>query len=489
MNKKASRVLSVSLATALTATLVIPAAADLIKKDLSVDAGLSVYVDGKKQELRDAGGAAVDVFAADGTTYLPVRAMSNALGAQVSYDAENYRVYVDTAPVDEKAADYLKAYFGVEPMTGTVSADVFNAALVKIFGEDAKTAVGAGLTVAQAVKAAVESCGLRELALTYSAEKSAASTAGAAKIEAGCLPYVAAALDTSLASGTWSFDSGLTGEVAAQLLMNAVNIAGKGRNYLGNVSDPDIYQKLQSAYSSFTLFDDGTLKDLGDTLLFDGAITGYNLKYDGYDAKFLPEYTMTYVNSDILHGIQLIALLNAAGLDAKVQLEPKSSMWLNTDYEDKTDPEAQDGGVAVVGSANDKKDFYGLVVSALEYDMQLEFDTIADKEAFDAIVEQYAKKYKVNQNEDGTFTPSLIRNSEWHPVYTSDVPVSTGDFQHIRDNVIHSGSYTLHSNSLADQTASITAAVKKAAPELETQVNDLYCCAAFYRYLTASRED
>lgn len=82
MNKKASRVLSVSLAAALTATLVIPAAADLIKKDLSVDTGLSVYVDGKKQELRDAGGAAVDVFAADGTTYLPVRAMSNALGAR-----------------------------------------------------------------------------------------------------------------------------------------------------------------------------------------------------------------------------------------------------------------------------------------------------------------------------------------------------------------------------------------------------------------------
>ena len=116
MNKKTSRILSVSLAAALTATLVVPALADnLVRKNLEVDSGLGLYVDGKAVTPTDAAGKTVDIFAADGTTYLPVRAMSNALGAQVGYDAENYRVYVDTAPVDEKAADYLKEYFGTSP--------------------------------------------------------------------------------------------------------------------------------------------------------------------------------------------------------------------------------------------------------------------------------------------------------------------------------------------------------------------------------------
>ena len=478
MNKKASRVLSVSLAAALTATLVIPAAADLIKKDLSVDTGLSVYVDGKKQELRDAGGAAVDVFAADGTTYLPVRAMSNALGAQVSYDAENYRVYVDTAPVDEKAADYLKAYFGVEPMTGTVSADVFNAALVKIFGEDAKTAVGAGLTVAQAVKAAVESCGLRELALTYSAEKSAASTAGAGKIEADCLPYVAAALDTSLASGTWDFTALLDGETATQLLMNAVNIAGKGRNYLGNVSDPDIYQKLQSAWATFGNFDDEKLSKLGADLVIAGASTGYNLKYDGYNANFLPEYTLQYGHSDITHAIQLIALLNSEGIDAKVAMEPKTSIYeYLTEWGTPSDPTPTYEVKAIEGGR--------YLCYATEYDMKLEFDTVADKEAFDGLIGKYAKKWDSNTDGDGNPTEPLLAGAWWQPLYTSTVPMKdTENYTLIKDNVVHNGPYTIHPFSTVDNTDAIAKVVKEEAPDLSVELVDLYVNKAFYNYLT-----
>ena len=73
----------------------------------------------------------------------------------------------------------------------------FNAALAKI-SEGVKVE-DANLTVGAAVKAAVEAAGLKELALVYSAEKSAAATAGCSKIQDAYLPYVACALDTSLA--------------------------------------------------------------------------------------------------------------------------------------------------------------------------------------------------------------------------------------------------------------------------------------------------
>ena len=91
MNKK--RILSASLALTLTAALALPAMADnLVRKTIEVDAGVGVVVDGQVVTPTNAGGETVDVFASNGTTYLPVRAMSGALGAQVSYDAESYCV-------------------------------------------------------------------------------------------------------------------------------------------------------------------------------------------------------------------------------------------------------------------------------------------------------------------------------------------------------------------------------------------------------------
>ena len=480
MNKKNSRILSISLATAMTAALVIPAAADLVKKYLAVDAGLSVYVDGKLATPTDVNGKGVDVFAADGTTYLPVRAMSNALGSQVSYDANGYKVYVDTAKTDDKAADYLKTYFGIEPMTGTVTAATFNAALAKI--AEGVTVDGQSLSVGMAVKTAVEAAGLKELALTYSTEKSAASTAGCSNIQDAYLPYVACALDTSLASGTWDFSANLDGDTATQLLMSAVNIAGKGRNYLGNASDTDIYQKLQSAWATFGNFDDTTLSQLGADLVIAGASTGYNLKYDGYNANFLPEYTLQYGHSDITHAVQLIGLLNSEGIDAKVALEPKTSI-----YEYMV--EWGDPAKLTMTPTYEVKSIEGgrYLCYATEYDMKLEFDTVADKDHFDSIIGTYAKKWDSNTDSDGKPTVALLAGAWWQPLYTSTVPMKdTENFTLIKDNVVRHGAYTIHPFSTVDGTAAIAKVIKEKAPSLSVEPTDLYVNKAFYNYLTGA---
>ena len=48
---------------------------------------IKVTLDGQQVELVDANGNAVEPFAINGTTYLPVRAVSNALGLGVGWDA------------------------------------------------------------------------------------------------------------------------------------------------------------------------------------------------------------------------------------------------------------------------------------------------------------------------------------------------------------------------------------------------------------------
>lgn len=477
MNKKISRLFSITLATALTATLVLPAAADLVKKELAVDSGLEVYVDGDKVALTDVNGAAVEVFASEGTTYLPVRAMSNALNAQVGYNGENYTVYVDTALTDDKAAEYLNEYFGIAPMTGPISLATYNAALAAIFGEGA---VAEGISVSDAVKAAVDACGLAELASVYTEEKIAAATAGAANVCPACAPQVAAALDASLVPGTLDFGAQLDGETATQLLMNAANIAGLGRNYLGNVSDPDIYAKLQSAWATFGNFDDAVLSQLGADLVIAEASTGYNLKFDGYNANFLSDYTIQYGHSDITHAVQLIALLNGEGLDAKVALEPKTSIYeYMVEWGDPTGVESTPTYALKPIEGTERWLCY-----ATEYDMKLEFDSVEDKNAFDAVILEYAKKNDLDYDGEAD-EKARLSGAWWQPLYSSTVPMADGEaYTLIKDNVVHNGPYTIHPFSTVDGTQAIADVVAEKAPDLSVELVDLYVNKAFYNYLT-----
>lgn len=56
--------------------------------------GVSIVVDGKKLNPTDANGSVVQPMIYNGTTYLPVRAVANALGKAVYWDGPNYTVYL-----------------------------------------------------------------------------------------------------------------------------------------------------------------------------------------------------------------------------------------------------------------------------------------------------------------------------------------------------------------------------------------------------------
>ena len=57
---------------------------------------IKIMLDGKELEPKDPNGNAVEPFIYEGTTYLPLRAVAEALGKDVVWDGENYVVGLNT---------------------------------------------------------------------------------------------------------------------------------------------------------------------------------------------------------------------------------------------------------------------------------------------------------------------------------------------------------------------------------------------------------
>lgn len=95
------------LAGMLTALLLVgmitPALAVGLSRRIEVSSGVSIYVDDVKLNPRDANGNPVEVFIYNGTTYLPVRAVSEALEVPVQWDGSTRSVYLGKHTGDKPA--------------------------------------------------------------------------------------------------------------------------------------------------------------------------------------------------------------------------------------------------------------------------------------------------------------------------------------------------------------------------------------------------
>ncbi|MDR1246227.1 MAG: copper amine oxidase N-terminal domain-containing protein [Clostridiales Family XIII bacterium] len=65
-------------------------------------ASIRIFIDGKQIDPRDANGASVEPFTVNGTTYLPVRAIAEALGMDVNWDNSAKSVYIGAPPEPPK---------------------------------------------------------------------------------------------------------------------------------------------------------------------------------------------------------------------------------------------------------------------------------------------------------------------------------------------------------------------------------------------------
>lgn len=82
----------------------VPPALAAAGMNITIYPGISVYMDDQKLEPKDANGNPVMVFTYNGTTYLPVRAISEALGKPVQWDGKTQSVYVGKHNSDKPAA-------------------------------------------------------------------------------------------------------------------------------------------------------------------------------------------------------------------------------------------------------------------------------------------------------------------------------------------------------------------------------------------------
>lgn len=100
------RLLLIAIVAVLMLALPSQVSAVLPGKNVTIYPGVNIYINDKKLEPKDANGNPVEVFAYNGTTYLPVRAVSEALGQPVQWDGGTSSVYIGKHN-EEKPAVWL----------------------------------------------------------------------------------------------------------------------------------------------------------------------------------------------------------------------------------------------------------------------------------------------------------------------------------------------------------------------------------------------
>ena len=82
-------------------------AASTYQKSIEVEYGITLSINGKTPTLADANGSPVQPFVYDGTTYVPIRAVSTNLGAAISYDSKNNAANITTSASTASTSDNI----------------------------------------------------------------------------------------------------------------------------------------------------------------------------------------------------------------------------------------------------------------------------------------------------------------------------------------------------------------------------------------------
>lgn len=110
--KKTLATLAIALALVGAFTLGAKASSTLQAISAYLDSGITVQYNGETQVMKDAAGARVYPISYNGTTYLPVRAVSDMLGVEVNWDQATKTVQLGgaAAPAKVNLLDTLKPY-------------------------------------------------------------------------------------------------------------------------------------------------------------------------------------------------------------------------------------------------------------------------------------------------------------------------------------------------------------------------------------------
>lgn len=370
---------------------------------------------------------------------------------------------------------YLNSYFQIGTVSNTVTAEEFCSILEKISGVELSYSTNYTGMV-QLLQPILQAAGMEELAFTFPEQKcSKILSQYNVKISLDTVSsqYAACALSTGLLQPNDLTSTSISKAQAVRVFNAVAEAIGQGRNFLGYSSDEDIYSKLNNTWNSFEIFSDEVLDEIGSQAVQNKITTGYNLKKQSYDARFIPELTLRYGHDDIKHACQIVGLLQSEGITAKVQLEPKISIYeYLLDWGPVPEPEPR----YEVKQFSD--DLY--LVYAVEYDLALEFESTADKAKFDSLILSYAKKSDENADAEG-----MLYGSWWQPLYTSSSTM-TGNYRRITDNIITSGDYSIHSFCLDTNASQVKQQLNDLNSSVSVSQKTLWCDEPFYRYLSGN---
>lgn len=108
--KKYMKIMCVMLIITCLMHLGIYAAANLQKITAYLNYDIAVKLDGNEQLMYDANGKRVYPISYEGTTYVPIRAVSNMLGVNVAWDADSYSVLLGKTGIEQDFIETIKPY-------------------------------------------------------------------------------------------------------------------------------------------------------------------------------------------------------------------------------------------------------------------------------------------------------------------------------------------------------------------------------------------
>lgn len=301
---------------------------------------------------------------------------------------------------------------------------------------------------------------MTELSNTYSKEKIERSLKGYKKLKKEKLEELASkAVLVDLQAITVD-DLNYSKNINLKLENYISNFKDISENSLGNISDKNIIERINRKYSTFKVIEKNSLIDSLNITLAKKLTTGYNIKIKSTYANFNPELSLSYGHNGIKHANQLIALMKSEGLDAKVQIEPKTSAYLHMpDWGEPATPNIvmEDGQI---------------VITPLEYDLQFEFKDKADKMKFIQLIDKYAKKDEVDEE-------NLIYDAWWQPFLQTE---KIDGFEKLIVNIASEGEYEAYVLTLPEKSDALIKELAK-NKNLKLKTKEVYVNPSFYRFM------
>lgn len=301
---------------------------------------------------------------------------------------------------------------------------------------------------------------MTELSNTYSKEKIERSLKGYKKLKKEKLEELASkAVLVDLQAITVD-DLNYSKNINLKLENYISDFKDISENSLGNISDKNIIERINKKYSTFKVIEKNSLIDSLNIALAKKLTTGYNIKTKSTYANFNPELSLSYGHNGIKHANQLIALMKSEGLDAKVQIEPKTSAYLHMpDWGEPATPNIvmEDGQI---------------VITPLEYDLQFEFKDKADKMKFIQLIDKYAKKDEVDEE-------NLIYDAWWQPFLQTE---KIDGFEKLVVNIVSEGEYEAYVLTLPEKSDALIKELAK-NKNLKLKTKEVYVNPSFYRFM------